>query len=203
MHSNFILIVITILCRSFLIWSVQYVEWSTNRFGSYKSMSPILIVPWIWSTWIYNKFLFYRIEIMEQIPLIPCKLFSRAKSAQWFYNIEICNSSSTTILVVLTVLCSYITYLLLIRLLDLYTYISLKLMLQLIICLMRGCIFLIFFQVATIAWLEADSVCGSHSVVIPLVLVLPYLFRFNQCLRQYKDTGEKTSLLNGKISLLL
>lgn len=51
-------------------------------------------------------------------------------------------------------------------------------------------------QVATIAWLEADSVCGSHSVVIPLVLVLPYLFRFNQCLRQYKDTGEKTSLLN-------
>nr|KYP38248.1 SPX and EXS domain-containing protein 5 [Cajanus cajan] len=51
-------------------------------------------------------------------------------------------------------------------------------------------------QVATIAWLEADSVCGSHSVAIPLVLVLPYLFRLNQCLRQYKDTGEKTSLLN-------
>ncbi|KAG4989581.1 hypothetical protein JHK85_032564 [Glycine max] len=51
-------------------------------------------------------------------------------------------------------------------------------------------------KVATIAWLEADSVCGSHSVAIPLVLVLPYLFRLNQCLRQYKDTGEKTTLLN-------
>ncbi|KHN25772.1 SPX and EXS domain-containing protein 1 [Glycine soja] len=51
-------------------------------------------------------------------------------------------------------------------------------------------------QVATIAWLEADSVCGSHSVAIPLVLVLRYLFRLNQCLRQYKDTGEKTTLLN-------
>ncbi|RVW25503.1 hypothetical protein CK203_103512 [Vitis vinifera] len=51
-------------------------------------------------------------------------------------------------------------------------------------------------QVATIAWFEADSVCGSHSVAIPLVLVLPYLFRFFQCLRQYKDTGEKTTLLN-------
>ncbi|XP_022637308.1 SPX and EXS domain-containing protein 1 isoform X3 [Vigna radiata var. radiata] len=51
-------------------------------------------------------------------------------------------------------------------------------------------------QVATIAWLEADSVCGSHSVAIPLILVLPYLFRLNQCLRQYKDTGEKTTLLN-------
>ncbi|XP_048328655.1 uncharacterized protein LOC107417067 isoform X2 [Ziziphus jujuba] len=51
-------------------------------------------------------------------------------------------------------------------------------------------------QVATIAWFEADSVCGSHSVAIPLVLVLPYLFRLFQCLRQYKDTGEKTTLLN-------
>ncbi|KAF1899802.1 hypothetical protein Lal_00019934 [Lupinus albus] len=51
-------------------------------------------------------------------------------------------------------------------------------------------------QVATIAWLEADSVCGSHSIAIPLALVLPYLFRLNQCLRQYKDTGEKTALLN-------
>ena len=54
-------------------------------------------------------------------------------------------------------------------------------------------------QVATIAWFEADSVCGSHSVAIPIVLVLPYLFRLFQCLRQYKDTGEKTSLLNGKL----
>ncbi|KAH9627372.1 hypothetical protein KSS87_001211 [Heliosperma pusillum] len=52
-------------------------------------------------------------------------------------------------------------------------------------------------QVATIAWFEADSVCGSHSVVIPVVLVLPYFFRLFQCLRQYKDTGEKSSLLNG------
>ncbi|XP_026410892.1 SPX and EXS domain-containing protein 5-like isoform X1 [Papaver somniferum] len=51
-------------------------------------------------------------------------------------------------------------------------------------------------QVATIAWFEADSVCGSHSIAIPLALVLPYLCRFFQCLRQYKDTREKTSLLN-------
>lgn len=51
-------------------------------------------------------------------------------------------------------------------------------------------------QVATIAWFEADSVCGSHSVAIPLVLVLPYLFRLFQCLRQYKDTREKTTLFN-------
>ncbi|KAI3464989.1 hypothetical protein Pfo_021652 [Paulownia fortunei] len=51
-------------------------------------------------------------------------------------------------------------------------------------------------QVATIAWFEADSVCGSHSVAIPVVLVLPYIFRFFQCLRQYKDTREKTALLN-------
>lgn len=51
-------------------------------------------------------------------------------------------------------------------------------------------------QVATIAWFEADSVCGSHSIAIPIVLVLPYLFRLFQCLRLYKDTKEKTSLLN-------
>ncbi|XP_075484088.1 uncharacterized protein LOC142524164 isoform X1 [Primulina tabacum] len=51
-------------------------------------------------------------------------------------------------------------------------------------------------QVATIAWFEADSICGSHSVAIPIVLVLPYIFRFFQCLRQYKDTREKSSLLN-------
>ncbi|KAL3340578.1 hypothetical protein AABB24_028959 [Solanum stoloniferum] len=51
-------------------------------------------------------------------------------------------------------------------------------------------------QVATIAWFEADSVCGSHAVAIPIVLVLPYLFRLFQCLRQYKDTREKTTLLN-------
>ncbi|XP_058737271.1 uncharacterized protein LOC131609589 isoform X2 [Vicia villosa] len=51
-------------------------------------------------------------------------------------------------------------------------------------------------QVATIAWLEADSVCGSHSIAIPIVLVLPYLWRLLQCLRQYKDTKEKNCLLN-------
>ncbi|KAJ6815603.1 SPX and EXS domain-containing protein 1 isoform X1 [Iris pallida] len=51
-------------------------------------------------------------------------------------------------------------------------------------------------QVATIAWFEADSICGSHSLAIPLVLVFPYLFRLFQCLRQYKDTKERTSLLN-------
>ncbi|CAH9054449.1 unnamed protein product [Cuscuta europaea] len=51
-------------------------------------------------------------------------------------------------------------------------------------------------QVATIAWFEADSVCGSHSVAIPIVLVLPYFFRLFQCLRQYKDTREKNTLLN-------
>ncbi|KAH0980374.1 hypothetical protein GBA52_007551 [Prunus armeniaca] len=51
-------------------------------------------------------------------------------------------------------------------------------------------------QVATIAWLEADSVCGSHSIAIPLVLVFPYLCRLFQCLRQFKDTKEKTTLFN-------
>ncbi|CAL9103922.1 unnamed protein product [Musa textilis] len=51
-------------------------------------------------------------------------------------------------------------------------------------------------QVATIAWFEADSVCGGHSVVIPVVLVFPYLCRFFQCLRQYKDTRERTCLFN-------
>ncbi|XP_016579060.1 SPX and EXS domain-containing protein 1 isoform X3 [Capsicum annuum] len=51
-------------------------------------------------------------------------------------------------------------------------------------------------QVATIAWFEADSVCGSHSVAIPIVLVLPYLFRLFQCLRQYKDIRDRTTLFN-------
>ncbi|KAJ6959312.1 hypothetical protein NC653_037590 [Populus alba x Populus x berolinensis] len=51
-------------------------------------------------------------------------------------------------------------------------------------------------QVATIAWFEADSVCGSHSIGIPIALVLPYIFRLFQCLRQYKDTKEKTTLFN-------
>ena len=56
-------------------------------------------------------------------------------------------------------------------------------------------------QVATIAWFEADSVCGSHSIGIPVALVLPYIFRLFQCLRQYKDTKEKTTLLNGEFTL--
>ncbi|TYG89678.1 hypothetical protein ES288_A12G119400v1 [Gossypium darwinii] len=51
-------------------------------------------------------------------------------------------------------------------------------------------------QVATIAWFEADSICGSHSVAIPLMLVIPYIWRLMQCLRQYKDTKEKTTLFN-------
>ncbi|KAJ8617242.1 hypothetical protein MRB53_013428 [Persea americana] len=51
-------------------------------------------------------------------------------------------------------------------------------------------------QVATIAWFEADSVCGSHSIAIPLILVLPYICRLFQCLRQYRDSREKTSLWN-------
>ncbi|KAK8997829.1 hypothetical protein V6N11_012366 [Hibiscus sabdariffa] len=55
---------------------------------------------------------------------------------------------------------------------------------------------MVHHQVATIAWLEADSVCGSHSAAIPLVLVIPYTWRLMQCLRQYMDTKEKTTLLN-------
>ncbi|KAL4340677.1 hypothetical protein GQ457_08G022910 [Hibiscus cannabinus] len=55
---------------------------------------------------------------------------------------------------------------------------------------------MVHHQVATIAWLEADSVCGSHSAAIPLVLVIPYTWRLMQCLRQYMDTKEKTILLN-------
>ncbi|CAA7049562.1 unnamed protein product [Microthlaspi erraticum] len=51
-------------------------------------------------------------------------------------------------------------------------------------------------QVATVAWFEADSVCGSHSAAIPLVLVLPYLFRLFQCIRQYKDSKEVANIWN-------
>ncbi|XP_033143747.1 SPX and EXS domain-containing protein 5 isoform X2 [Brassica rapa] len=51
-------------------------------------------------------------------------------------------------------------------------------------------------QVATVAWFEADSVCGSHSAVIPLVLVLPYLFRLFQCIRQYKDSKDIANIWN-------
>ncbi|VVB07404.1 unnamed protein product [Arabis nemorensis] len=51
-------------------------------------------------------------------------------------------------------------------------------------------------QVATVAWFEADSVCGSHSAAIPLVLVLPYLFRLFQCIRQYKDSKDVANIWN-------
>ncbi|MFS8024630.1 hypothetical protein Hanom_Chr16g01465441 [Helianthus anomalus] len=68
---------------------------------------------------------------------------------------------------------------------------------MILITLITPTVFIVI--VATIAWFEADSVCGSHSVAIPIVLVLPYIFRLFQCLRQYKDTKEKTSLLNGKL----
>jgi hypothetical protein len=51
-------------------------------------------------------------------------------------------------------------------------------------------------QVATVAWFEADSVCGSHSAAIPLVLVLPYLFRLFQCIRQYKDSKDIANIYN-------
>eukprot|EP00897_Mesotaenium_endlicherianum_P005248 jgi/Mesen1/4751/ME000242S03926 len=54
-------------------------------------------------------------------------------------------------------------------------------------------------QVATIAWMEADDVCGSHSIMIPLVLSYPYVCRFFQCLRQYSDTRDKACLLNGAL----
>lgn len=50
-------------------------------------------------------------------------------------------------------------------------------------------------QVA-IGALDLDGVCGSRSFVIPCVLAFPYVCRFFQCLRQYKDTGEKSCLLN-------
>ncbi|KAG0560487.1 hypothetical protein M758_10G179000 [Ceratodon purpureus] len=51
-------------------------------------------------------------------------------------------------------------------------------------------------QVATVAWLDADDACGSHSIYIPMILAFPYLSRFLQCLRQYHDTKDKTCLLN-------
>lgn len=51
-------------------------------------------------------------------------------------------------------------------------------------------------QVATLSWFEPDSTCGSHSIWIPCVLGLPYLFRFFQCLRQYSDTKDRTCIFN-------
>ncbi|KAJ7962290.1 SPX and EXS domain-containing protein 1 [Quillaja saponaria] len=47
-------------------------------------------------------------------------------------------------------------------------------------------------QVATIAWLESDSVV----VVTQYLSVLPYIWRLLQRLRQYKDTKERTSIFN-------
>lgn len=51
-------------------------------------------------------------------------------------------------------------------------------------------------QVATLSWFEPDSTCGSHSLWIPCILALPYLFRFFQCLRQYSDTRDRTCISN-------
>ncbi|CAM6016268.1 unnamed protein product [Sphagnum balticum] len=50
--------------------------------------------------------------------------------------------------------------------------------------------------VATVAWLEPGDTCGSHSIHIPVVLALPYVIRFIQCMRQYHDTKDKTCLAN-------
>ncbi|KAH8934332.1 hypothetical protein BDL97_18G077500 [Sphagnum fallax] len=52
------------------------------------------------------------------------------------------------------------------------------------------------WQVATVAWLEPGDTCGSHSIHIPVVLALPYVIRFIQCMRQYHDTKDKTCLAN-------
>jgi hypothetical protein len=52
-------------------------------------------------------------------------------------------------------------------------------------------------QVATVAWLEPGDTCGSHSIHIPIVLAIPYVIRFLQCIRQYHDTKDKTCLANG------
>ncbi|CAK9862679.1 unnamed protein product [Sphagnum jensenii] len=51
-------------------------------------------------------------------------------------------------------------------------------------------------QVATVAWLEPGDTCGSHSIHIPIVLAIPYVIRFLQCIRQYHDTKDKTCLAN-------
>ncbi|CAK9213236.1 unnamed protein product [Sphagnum jensenii] len=51
-------------------------------------------------------------------------------------------------------------------------------------------------SVATVAWLEPGDTCGSHSIHIPVVLALPYVIRFIQCMRQYHDTKDKTCLAN-------
>lgn len=50
---------------------------------------------------------------------------------------------------------------------------------------------MIHLQVAIVAWFEADFVCGSHSVGIPIVLVLHCLSLLFQSLQQYKNTRDK------------
>ena len=52
-------------------------------------------------------------------------------------------------------------------------------------------------QVATAAFLSSTDICGSHSLMIPIVLAYPYVCRFFQCLRQYSDTKDKSALFNG------
>lgn len=51
-------------------------------------------------------------------------------------------------------------------------------------------------QVATVAWMDANDICGSHSIMIPCVLAYPYVCRFFQCLRQYSDTRDRSCLFN-------
>ncbi len=55
-------------------------------------------------------------------------------------------------------------------------------------------------QVATGACLEADAVCGGHSIYVPIILAFPYFSRFLQCLRQYRDTKDEMFLHNGVCS---
>ena len=38
--------------------------------------------------------------------------------------------------------------------------------------------------------------CGSASLVIPVGLALPYLWRFVQCIRVYLDTGARPQIWN-------
>ena len=40
------------------------------------------------------------------------------------------------------------------------------------------------------------QICGNASVLIPLGLSLPYLWRLMQCLRVYNDTGARPQLFN-------
>ncbi|CAK9223805.1 unnamed protein product [Sphagnum troendelagicum] len=51
-------------------------------------------------------------------------------------------------------------------------------------------------QATTGACLEADAVCGGHSIYTPCILAFPYFSRFLQCLRQYRDTKDEMFLHN-------